>query len=113
MASPWSRPGSTASKVRPGSERHQCERRPSGGRLPLRGEIMSVQHAAPVTIAPNAAGALAQHSLPATGRAGAPIDVTAAYGFDLRSPAFIADPYPVYARLRAGAPVMFDGRRWF
>jgi cytochrome P450 len=34
------------------------------------------------------------------------------YGFDLRSPAFLANPYPVYARLRTEAPVAYIAPRW-
>lgn len=33
------------------------------------------------------------------------MSATASAGFDLRDPAFLADPYPVYDRLRAAAPV--------
>ena len=54
-------------------------------------------------------------ALPAShkgGGRGLPADATAPYGLDLRSPAFIADPYPVYARLRAEAPVIHQGHRW-
>jgi cytochrome P450 len=29
------------------------------------------------------------------------------YGFDLQSPSFLADPYPIYARMRAEAPVAY------
>lgn len=33
------------------------------------------------------------------------------YGFDIQSPAFLADPYPFYARLRAEAPVAYTDPR--
>lgn len=39
-------------------------------------------------------------------------EAQAPYGFDPLSPAFLADPYPVYARLRAEAPVVRIGPRW-
>src|SRR6266849_814397 len=34
-------------------------------------------------------------------------------GFDIQSPAFLADPYPEYARLREEAPVVEIGQRWY
>jgi cytochrome P450 len=38
--------------------------------------------------------------------------VPAPYGYDPTSPDFHADPYPVYARLRAEAPLVRIGPRW-
>ena len=36
----------------------------------------------------------------------------APFGFDSSSPAFLAEPYPVYARLREEAPIVFLPPRW-
>jgi cytochrome P450 len=40
------------------------------------------------------------------------VDAGAPYGFDTQSPIFLADPYPVYARLRAEAPIVRIAPRW-
>jgi cytochrome P450 len=40
------------------------------------------------------------------------IAADAPYGFDIQSPAFLADPYPVYARLREAGPIVFVEPRW-
>lgn len=40
------------------------------------------------------------------------VEQSAPFGFDLQSPEFLADPYPVYARLRTEAPVVRIPPRW-
>jgi cytochrome P450 len=41
-----------------------------------------------------------------------PTTAGAPFGFDITSPAFLADPYPVYSRLREEAPITRIGPRW-
>ena len=41
-----------------------------------------------------------------------PVRAGAPYGFDMQSPTFLADPYPVYARLREEAPIASIPPRW-
>jgi cytochrome P450 len=73
---------------------------------------------APLTSTPGArawgVGSRSRLPHPATfpGSATTPPDPAAPFGFDLRSPDFIANPYPVYARLRDEAPVLQIGHRW-